>query len=413
MKLYSKFMTSAVVMMAAGVLSSNAQFYDDIYYNPKKTNTVKAEVKYVEKNTQPKKNEATVYIIDKDNNTNSNIVNGRDIDEYNRRYTSNYEYGTGGTSTDSITVAIADLQAYDNSDDYQYSRRIQAFYNPTIVIETQPATDAFTLGYSAGLASSFISPYSNWYYPYHYPYSTWGWNNWGPYASWNWRYSWNYGWDPFWGPNYWSCWDCRYHWHHSWSWDYHWGPNYWGHRWAGPSWGRAPAPRPPHVSNPGYQPGYNQNGRRPFGTNSATPSTSTPLGNRRPSASRSTVSSSRPGYATDRNNNAPSTNATGNVNKQQPQTGSGNAKSSSSATRRTGSSNGSMVSTPSNRTSPSSVNQSNSSSSSATRYNSSSNSSSNSTSSSSFRSSGGSSSSSSSSRGGFGGGSSSSTGRRR
>lgn len=288
MKMYSKILAVGTILMLASVLSSSAQFYDDLYYNPKKANKVtKVKVKKSGNNQQiyiqPQQDDVTIYYEDIDYN---NIVNGRDVDEYNRRYTTNADYGEEWTREDSIAMAREDLATYGGSDDYKYSRRIQAFYNPTIVIENDPSLDVAALGFVLGATSA-----AAWY-----PYSSWYWNNWRP--SWSWNIGWNsWGWGPSWSFN-WN-WGPSWNWGPGWGWGHAWRPG-WGHHGWCPSWGWAPAPRPPYNGGPGWRPGYNQSGRRPFGYASA-PSHSTnrtPLGNRRPSATRTPLGNSRPGYAT-------------------------------------------------------------------------------------------------------------------
>ena len=77
------------------------EYDDDIYYNPKKEKEAKAQ----------------------NPNTEANLVNGRDVDEYNR-FGGYYE-----SDIDTIGVAVG------SGEDFVYTKQIQKYYNPTIVVD--------------------------------------------------------------------------------------------------------------------------------------------------------------------------------------------------------------------------------------------------------------------------------------
>ena len=276
------------VMSVMTTMNVAAQDYDDIYYDASKDTKIEKP-----KATSSSSKQVEVYSVADDNNdyqynayaasdaainnysSGSEIVNGRDVDEYNRRYTDEevYEAPADDSSLAQNSSAASSQQysesyATDGSDDYTYTKRIRAFYNPVVIVETPDLYyDAALLTYTvAALTPSF-------WYP------SWGWNYWGPsyhwswhYSPWSWSWGWNWAYDPWFGPSWYSPWHyCG------------WG---WSHHWHGGGW-HAPYP---HY---GHSYAYNDYGRRPFGN----------VGTRRPSGigTRGTsTSSGRPGYATTR-----------------------------------------------------------------------------------------------------------------
>lgn len=276
------------VMSVMTTMNVAAQDYDDIYYDASKDTKIEKP-----KATSSSSKQVEVYSVADDNNdyqynayaasdaainnnsSGSEIVNGRDVDEYNRRYTDEevYEVPADDSSLAQNSSAASSQQysesyATDGSDDYTYTKRIRAFYNPVVIVETPDLYyDAALLTYTvAALTPSF-------WYP------SWGWDYWGPsyhwswhYSPWSWSWGWNWAYDPWFGPSWYSPWHyCG------------WG---WSHHWHGGGW-HAPYP---HY---GHSYAYNDYGRRPFGN----------VGTRRPSGigTRGTsTSSGRPGYATTR-----------------------------------------------------------------------------------------------------------------
>lgn len=192
--------------------------------------------------------------------------NGLNIDEdaYNRRNTD-----------DESTASMPD---YANGDDFTYTRRLEKFHNPDIVINSgdddlityyyTPQDDATSvvniyINNDYNYPYNWRSPYYNWYTPAwnYYCGSPWGWN-------WSWGPSWSYSWS--WGPSFSWSWGPSWSWSPSWAWHHHWG---WGDPW-GPAWHRphynawhrpVPPPSPgavrPHYAN--SRPGQPGNGYRP------------------------------------------------------------------------------------------------------------------------------------------------------
>lgn len=225
-----------------------SQDYDDIYYDAS-TSGKKAEKATVVKAQQPKRvvvrsNQPYTVTIQ----PGSNIVNGRDVDEYNRRggY-DNYGYAD--------TASIDTLAEQGN---FANTQRIERFYNPNIIINSND-NDLVTMYYdntpsvNLTIGTTWWGPtigfgWDGWYSPWSYSYyDPWFYRGWyGPrfYAGWNW------GWyDPFFS---WS-WGC------DWGWGWH-GPG-WG--WGGPHWG-GPAHDWAWGGRP-YRDSRIEGGRRPMG----------------------------------------------------------------------------------------------------------------------------------------------------
>lgn len=210
-----------------------AQDYeDDIYYDgSKETKTVKVVTKQVPPSSGYY-GELTTQVTPL-----TGVVNGRDVDEYNRRY-NNYD--------ESDTV-------YLTEEEFANTRRIEKFHNPTIVIRSNDPDlieyyfdSTPTVNLIVGTDWSW-GPYWGWGYRYYDPWYSWSW-------GWNdpWYYSGWYGWGWYGGYRY-----------HPWSyWGRPWG-GYWGSYWGGGYWGR------PYHWDSGwygyrghhYNSGYN--GRRP------------------------------------------------------------------------------------------------------------------------------------------------------
>lgn len=216
-----------------------AQSNDDLYFIPKKEKKTeqKAEVKSVPKQTS---NNTTVYaapgstIVVKD-------VTGktRDIDEYNRRYTS--RDNTFSMQNDTLYIEEKPygergewVNGFEGSqDDYEYAMRIIRFRSPRYAIPvSSPLYWDVVYG---GYASWDWNIYEDGLYAYVFPTSTnplwWDWRwNWGV-AGPRWGFSW--GWSSPW---YYSSWYSPY-WHGGY-WGGYWGSyygGYWGGYW-GPAW---------------------------------------------------------------------------------------------------------------------------------------------------------------------------------
>ncbi len=200
-----------------------AQDFDDIYYNPAK-DKAKEQAKTVKANNQAARqyNPATFTPTPDYTAAGSydfNTGSTRDVDEYNRR------------TPVSSASQLAD-STKNESDDFEYTRRIERFHNPDIVVESNDP-DLIEYYYTTEPASpSVVNIYVN-----NDPW--WGWNR--PYCStWAWSpfyYNYNTWWGPSWSLGWYDPW-------YSWSWgpSWGWGPSYgWG--WSGP-W--HPGPRPPY-----------------------------------------------------------------------------------------------------------------------------------------------------------------------
>ncbi len=217
----------------------------------------------------------------------------RDVDEYNRRG----DYAP-------VTEETADL-----GENLEYTRRIEKFHNPDIVVKSEDgdliyyydyANDelADVNGYTSPTTINIYvdnsDPWDMYWSPYYYssawswarrwsyynpwwtynytwgygPSFSWSWN-WGPSWSWSWNWGWSspcwsWGWNPVWG------WNPPHHHHHLPAWhDYH-KPV----RWAGSGASGTPG-RPKYAGN------NDNRGRRPAGTQ---PSAGN-VGGRRPSGS--------------------------------------------------------------------------------------------------------------------------------
>lgn len=214
------FTNGAIVTLFAAVplLSFAQDFDDDIYYNPSKK--TKTQIVKTSKTQTPVHYTPTPDYPSADTyqfSTNS----GRDVDEYNRRY------------------LTADTVAQDSAidDNFTYTRRIERFHNPDVVISTNDG-DLIDTYYNTPASSLniYVNNYPGYYWnrwPYYswtYPYWSWSWN----YNPWYWgpSYTWGWGYDPYW----------------SWSWGPGYYPGYWGPSYYPP---RPPRPTAWRPSSPG------------------------------------------------------------------------------------------------------------------------------------------------------------------
>lgn len=243
-----KFVLASLLMASLPFLVL-AQSVDDLYYIPKK----KVDKKEKVASSTPKKvvaeqgqSPTTVYA-----SPGSTVVikdvkgNVRDLDEYNRRYTS--RDNTFSMENDTLYIEEKPyaeqgewVNGFEGSDsDYEYAMRIVRFRNPRFAI---PISSPLYWDVVYTLPSWEWNVYDDGFYAYAFPtYSNPLW--------WNWRfnYSWSWGWHSPWhysywcGPSYWhgSHW-YHPHWHHSHHYPhYGWGGvgGYWGggHKWHGSS----------------------------------------------------------------------------------------------------------------------------------------------------------------------------------
>ena len=190
---------SLIGALLLGCGCAMAQDYeDDIYYDGKnETSKVKVVSRYQPVATDYSTSMATtvtpVY----------GVVNGRDVDEYNRRIDTTYY--------DNDTTYL-DGEMFGNT------RRIERFHNPDVVIRSNDP-DLIEYYFDSTPTVNLIVG-TDW--------------SWGPGWGWGYRYydpwySWNWGWYYPWHYGYWNTWGWyggyRYH---PWA--------YWGRPWGGYSW---------------------------------------------------------------------------------------------------------------------------------------------------------------------------------
>lgn len=218
------FLLAGAVTFAGFSYTLFAQDFDDIYYNPakEKTKTVTTTKKTVTAEKQTPSSGTYVPTPDYSAADTYSFDTGsmRDVDEYNRR--------TATTDYSQTTDSLAD------SDEFAYTRRIERFHNPDVVVDTND-DDLIEYYYSTepespSVVNIYIDNNPLWMWNRPYVYSSW---SWAPYYSSWWGPSWSLGW---WGPSWsWGWYDPWY----SWSWT--WGPSYgWGY---------------PHPWHPGPRPG--------------------------------------------------------------------------------------------------------------------------------------------------------------
>lgn len=197
---------------------------DDLYFVPTETGTQAVTKQTTETSTAYSFSPAsTVVVKDVDGNV-------RDIDEYNRRYTS--RDNTFSVQNDTLYIAEKPygergewINGFDGSQaDYEYAMRIIRFRSPAYAI---PVSSPFYWDVVYSLPSWDWNIYEDGIYAYVFPTYTnpWWWDWWwywgisGPRWYWGWYSPWYYGswyWSGYWGP-----------WHHH---HYAWGGAGWRHR---------------------------------------------------------------------------------------------------------------------------------------------------------------------------------------
>jgi hypothetical protein len=210
---------------------------DDLYFVPKKKKEVKTTqvVTTVRPTTETVVVQPTVVVKDVKGNV-------RDVDEYNRRYTS--RENTFSVDNDTLYIEEKPLDeqgewvnGFEGSqDDYEYAMRIVRFRNPRYAI---PVSSPLYWDVVYGLYPSWDwNVYDDGLYAYVFPTYTnrlwwdWRWDSFG----WGWRSPWYYS--SWYGPSYWGG-----YWGASWAWGgfgwgghYHWGDFGWGGHWGGHGW---------------------------------------------------------------------------------------------------------------------------------------------------------------------------------
>ena len=236
----------AVMAFFGACMAQN--YFDDIYFNPKKEKT--PEKKLTGTSTAIKQPTVeTNYIAD---------MASMDVDTYNRRG----QYYASSIDTIGTTA--------ENGEDFVYTQQIQKYYNPTIVVENaNNLGDILTNAY--GNVDIVINDNG---YPIFAPYYGWNW----PYYSSVWGPSWYWGWNI-------GSWGWNIGWYDPWfSWNWGWGPGWWN---------PLPPPRPGWGPGPGWgRPGpmatWSPGGNRPIG--GPRPG----VGNQRSEPNRGMVSANRP-----------------------------------------------------------------------------------------------------------------------
>jgi hypothetical protein len=209
---------------------------DDLYYVPKK----KVDNTQVVKRVQPVRTQDVVVVqptvVVKD--TKGNV---RDVDEYNRRYTS--RENTFSVDNDTLYIEEKPLgeqgewvNGFEGTqDDYEYAMRIVRFRNPRYAI---PVSSPLYWDVVYGAFPSWDwNVYDDGLYAYVFPTYTnrlwwdWRWDSYG--LGWGWHSPWYYS--SWYGPGYWGG-----YWGASWAWGgLGWGGSHWGGHWGGAGWGHA------------------------------------------------------------------------------------------------------------------------------------------------------------------------------
>lgn len=243
-----------MVCLPALVMAQSAD--DDLYFIPKKKTEKKQEVKQEVRPATTKQTNTTVYAA-----PGSTVVvkdvkgNVRDVDEYNRRYTSRdnnflLENDTLYIEEKPLNERGEWINGFEGSQsDYEYAMRIVRFRNPRyaipvssplywdVVYGAYPSWDWNV--YDDGFYAYVFPTYTNrlwWDWRWNYPYgSSWGFS-WGWHSPWHYNSWYDYG---YWG----GYWGGHYAWHHHHYYPHHHYPHYgWGggghghHGWARPAW---------------------------------------------------------------------------------------------------------------------------------------------------------------------------------
>lgn len=273
-----KFVLVSLMMACLPFLSLAQNANDDLYFIPKKKTEKKEKVvtatpaKVVVDTPQAP---TTVYA-----SPGSTVVvrdvsgNVRDIDEYNRRYTS--RDNTFSMENDTLYIEEKPLNergewvnGFEGSQsDYEYAMRIVRFRNPRFAI---PLSSPFYWDVVYALPSWEWNVFDDGYYAYAFPTISnplwWDWR-FSPSWGWGWRSSWYYSswYSPgfFWG-GYWGGWH-HHHWHHPHWHHHHYHPHYgWGG--VGGYWGNKHGWHGSSARNPGVHAGrYTNNYRGSVGS---------------------------------------------------------------------------------------------------------------------------------------------------
>ena len=258
-----KIVLTSLLIVSLPIFAIAQDVNDDLYFIPKKNAGAKSEVKATKTTTAHRSTKNSISNIHNNSANNNGTYSGktivvnerngytRDVDEYNRRYTSR----DNNFSLNNDTLYVEEkpagergewINGFDGSrSDYDYAMRIVRFHNPRFAV---PISSPLYWDMVYMLPSWEWNVYVDDFYAYAFPtYTNRLW--------WDWRY--NYGWG--WGsPWYYSSWYSNpwyYGWYDPWyyggwysGWYGGWG-GYWGgyFGWRGSYY---------HYADWGYYPGY-------------------------------------------------------------------------------------------------------------------------------------------------------------
>lgn len=254
----------ASLMIACLPWLAMAQSNDDLYYVPKKETKKQAQSVSVQRsNVEKQQQPTTVYTAPVSTVAVKDVSgNVRNIDEYNRRYTS--RDNTFSMQNDTLYVEEKPynergewVNGFEGSQsDYEYAMRIIRFRSPRYAIPVSSPLYWDIVYGGAAFPSWDWNVYEDGLYAYVFPTSTnpiwWDWR-------WNWSLSgprWGFGWG--WSsPWYYSSWYSPYYYGGYWG---GWYGNYWGGYWGGWYGGYPHYPGHHHVGH--YAPHYSYNSRK-------------------------------------------------------------------------------------------------------------------------------------------------------
>lgn len=267
-----KIVLASLIMACLPLVAMAQSADDDLYFIPKKKTEKKEEVKEVRTVAPQKQTTTNVYaapgstVVVKD-------VKGRtrDVDEYNRRFTS--RDNTFSMDNDTLYIEEKPLnergewvnEFQGSQDDYEYAMRIVRFRNPRYAIPvSSPLYWDVVYGlpswnwnvYDDGLYAYAFPTFSNrlwWDWRWNYPYwSSWTFNFGGWGSPWYGSYYPGYWGGGYWGGGYWG-WHNHYHNHYYPS--YGWGGGSGSHGWYGSN------ARNPGIHAGRYENNYRSNSR--------------------------------------------------------------------------------------------------------------------------------------------------------
>lgn len=241
----------SMVLLAMPALAIAQNADDDLYFfsNKKKTEkqVLKKEMVLPAKTASSGGNSTLApSIISRD-------ANGKNVDEYNRMYSSYDNKFSKSEDGDTLYIDAKKpaeygdwVNGFNGSDtDYEYASRLLRFHNPRYAIPVGsslywdlvygPASFDWNV-YSDGSWAYAFPTWSNpWYWNYSI-YGDWYWNfGGGPWYGWGGYRPWYGGWGgPYWGWNSWYGWGGGWYagyWGRPW-----YGGGYWGSPWYGGGW---------------------------------------------------------------------------------------------------------------------------------------------------------------------------------